>query len=272
VDSVTRFGALGEDVLAGGDRLRRLEVGHVVRRAGAEAGSWCLTLVGIFVGLAWDGCGSILQSDYAARAAPCEGLVVRRGETVGGIAILWTAGLPLTVDMPLAAGWLGILGFLLAFHFGLFRLLALGWQQLGVAAEPLMNSPLRAQTVSEFWSSRWNRAFRDVAHPLVFRPVARRFGVAVATAAGFLASGLIHDLVISLPARSEFGLPTRYFLIQAAAILAERSAWGRRLRFAAGAGECLFVAVVILAPAGLLFHPPFIRQVVLPMLAAIHGG
>ena len=71
--------------------------------------------------------------------------------------------------------------------------------------------------------------FNQLAHDLVFRVAYRRCGVAVAMLLVFLASGLVHDLVISLPAGGLFGLPTIYFIIQGIGVLIERSKEGRRM-------------------------------------------
>ena len=123
--------------------------------------------------------------------------------------------------------WLGMIATVLFLHFGLFDFLAIAWRARGMAVEPIMNHPLRAVSLADFWS-RWNRGFRDFAFRLVFRPVHRRLGIVAATLATFLFSGLIHDLVISLPARGGFGRPTLYFLIQGIGILFEKSPARRR--------------------------------------------
>jgi predicted DCC family thiol-disulfide oxidoreductase YuxK len=171
--------------------------------------------------------------------------------------------------LPLVAGWLGMLGIILFLHFGLFELLALSWQRAGIAATPVMQSPIFATSLAEFWSKRWNTAFNVLAHDLAFRPLARKFGVTRATLGVFLMSGILHDLVISLPARAGFGLPTAYFVFQGIAVLAERSALGRRLGLSKGVRGWLFTVVCAGGPAFWLFHPPFVINVILPMLHAI---
>jgi alginate O-acetyltransferase complex protein AlgI len=103
----------------------------------------------------------------------------------------------------------------------------------------------------------------------VFRPLRRRWGAAGATLAAFAVSGLVHDLVISVPARGGYGLPTAYFLIQGLAILLERSAPGHRLGLGRGARGWLFTAFVTAGPAALCFHGPFVHRVMLPFLHAI---
>jgi hypothetical protein len=106
-------------------------------------------------------------------------------------------------------------------------------------------------------------------HNLAFRPLARRAGVAWATLGVFLISGVIHDIVISLQARGGFGLPTGYFVLQGAGVLIERSRLGRTLGLGGDVRGRLFMFVFTLGPAYWLFHPIFIRNVILPMLQAI---
>jgi hypothetical protein len=166
------------------------------------------------------------------------------------------------------AGWVGLVGLALMLHFGLFHLLSCAWRRMYVDATPLMNWPAASTSLSEFWSRRWNRAFRDLAHRFLFRPLTPLLGGAGAVIAGFGVSGLLHDAVISLPAGAGHGLPTLYFLLQAAGIVAERSRFGRRLGLGSGWRGWLFAATMLLAPAPLLFHQPFVAQVVLPMMRA----
>lgn len=152
---------------------------------------------------------------------------------------------------PLAAGWLMMTGFVCALHFGLFHLMAGVWQRLGFSANPIMREPWRAASLADLWGARWNRAFSDIARIAVFRPLVRRFGIVSGTLAGFLFSGLAHEMVVSIPARAGYGLPTLYFLLQGIAVLMERRfpALGR-----------FFTWFIFLAPAALLFHPPFMRM------------
>jgi hypothetical protein len=167
------------------------------------------------------------------------------------------------------AGWLGMTGIILLLHFGLFDLLAFGWRQAGLNVKPVMNSPLRSGSLAEFWGKRWNTAFNTLAYSLVFRPLAKRAGVIRATMAVFLVSGLVHESVISLPAKGGYGLPTAYFILQGLGVLFEKSSLGRRLGLAHGFRGWLFMAVFTAVPAYWLFHPPFINNVILPMLKII---
>jgi len=166
---------------------------------------------------------------------------------------------------PILTGWIGMVGMILILHFGLFALLNAGWRALRVDARPIMEQPLRSTSVAEFWGRRWNGAFNDLALGLVFRPIARRGGVAVATLIAFAVSGLIHELVISLPTGAGYGLPTSYFLLQGLAVLIERK-WNALRR---GISGWLFTVIVVAVPAYWLFHPPFVRHVVVPFMQAI---
>lgn len=168
---------------------------------------------------------------------------------------------------PLAAAWAGLAGLAFVLHFGLFDLLSLLWRTAGVDARPIMRAPINATSLAEFWSERWNLAFRDLAHVYVFRPLAPRLGVRGATLATFVVSGLIHDFVISIPAGGGYGLPTLYFVLQGCGVCFERTRIARRLGLGRGEIGWLYCLALITLPAGLLFHRPFIDYVVLPMLA-----
>jgi alginate O-acetyltransferase complex protein AlgI len=151
----------------------------------------------------------------------------------------------------------------------LFEFVSIGWRALRVDAPPIMDHPLRSTAVSEFWGRRWNAAFNDLAVRLVFRPVARNTGTFAATLIAFIASGLIHELVISLPAGGGFGLPTAYFVIQSLGVVAEHSSVGKHLRLGRGIPGWVFTMIVVAGPVFWLFHRPFVRNVVLPFMRAI---
>jgi hypothetical protein len=186
-----------------------------------------------------------------------------------GAALLWLAIPLIPVDAGYLRGWFGMVGIVFLLHFGLFHLLSLGWQSLGVNAKPIMNWPIAASSVSEFWGQRWNLAFRDLTHRYLFRPLTARFGARAALAIGFLVSGVVHDLVISLPAGGGYGGPTLFFVIQAGAIFVERSAFGKSVGLSSGWRGWLFTMVVLAGPVMLLFHRPFVLDVVVPFVEFI---
>jgi alginate O-acetyltransferase complex protein AlgI len=170
---------------------------------------------------------------------------------------------------PLTTGWIGMVGVVLLLHFGICHLVSLGWRTVGRPAPPLMRAPLRSKSLAEFWGRRWNTAFSSVANEFVFHKLARPLGANPATLAVFLVSGLVHDLLISFPARAGYGLPTAYFLVQGAGLLFERSQAGRWLGLGRGLRGRLFACLLTAAPAFWLFHPAFVNRVILPMLQAL---
>ena len=190
-------------------------------------------------------------------------------KTALGVFLLWVVARRIPAEQALLRGWIGLFGLILLLHFGSFHLIALFWQTMGIDAQPVMSKPILSRTLSEFWGRRWNLGFRQLAHELIFGPLHKRIGVPAAGLAVFVASGLIHDLVISVPARGGYGLPTGYFLLQGLGVTLERSHLGARIGLQAGSQARIFAIVVTAAPAFWLFHPLFVQRVILPFLQAI---
>jgi alginate O-acetyltransferase complex protein AlgI len=190
-------------------------------------------------------------------------------KTLLGAALLWTAVLLRSSGSELAAGWSGMLGLVMLLHFGTFHLLSVLWRSIGVDARPIMHAPVLATSLSDFWGRRWNLGFRQLTHDLIFLPARVRYGAPLAVLLSFLASGVIHDLVISLPAGGGYGLPTLYFALQGLGVLLERHPMARSLGVSHGVRGRFFVALFTIAPLPLLFHAPFVRGVILPFLSVL---
>lgn len=203
-----------------------------------------------------------------SRPTPGEWLFAA-GKLLFGVGLIWGAVPVVPADRPLLRGWVGMAGLVFVLHFGLFHLMSCGWRAAGVDAKPLMNWPALSASLSEFWGRRWNTAFRDLAHRFLFRPLAARLGPRAGVAAGFLFSGVVHDLVISGPVGRGYGWPTLYFALQGFGLVAERSKPGRAAGLGRGWRGRAFALLTVAGPAAALFHPPFVTGVVLPFLDAI---
>src|SRR5262249_15077562 len=191
------------------------------------------------------------------------------GKLVFAVACLFAIARIIPPRHPYVAGWIGMIGIVLILHFGAFHLLSCLWRGVGLQAHPLMNRPLASTSLSEFWGRRWNTAFRDLTHRFLFRPCTSWFGPRWGIVVGFLFSGAIHDLVISVPAHGGYGGPTAFFAIQALAMAIERSPFGRQIGLGVGWSGRLFAAAVLVAPAGLLFHRPFVLGVIVPFMRVL---
>ena len=193
-------------------------------------------------------------------------------KTILGVALLWVFAPRVPGTEPLLRGWIGLVGMVLIAHFGTFHVVALLWRALGVDAVPIMAAPIGSTSLSEFWGQRWNLGFRQLGHDLIFRRLHGRIGAGNAGFLVFVASGLIHDFVISYPARGGYGLPTAYFMLQGVGVSLERSRFGKQLGLRRGLRGWLFTALFTAGPAFWLFHPPFVRNVALPFMRVIGAG
>jgi len=187
-------------------------------------------------------------------------------KTLFGLA-MWLGAAPSVLKWnEMAGGWTAMIGIIFAAHFGGLHLVALVWRALGRDVSLIMNAPILSQSLSEFWGRRWNVAFRDFAHHSVFRPAARKWSATTATWISFVFSGLVHELAISVPAGGGYGLPFAYFLLQGAGVWLERLAARRGLPVRGGVGGWLFAVAFTVPAAVLLFHPPFVHNVILPLI------
>jgi len=223
--------------------------------------------------LAWPGMDAkaFLNPGERVPSPPVRSWAAAASTTAFGAILIWTVARTIPPEEPLVRGWLGMLGLIVLLHFGIFQLLALVWQVFGVNAKPIMTKPLRSESLAEFWGKRWNLGFRQLSYDLIFKPLRPKLGVAGASLLVFVVSGLIHDLVISFPARAGYGLPTVYFTLQGLLVLFERSAIGHAIRIQNGARGWLFAVLATAAPCYWLFHPAFVRQVILPFMEIIRA-
>ena len=96
----------------------------------------------------------------------------------------------------------------------------------------------------------------------MFRPLTARCGAAAALWIGFLISGLVHEVAITVPTGTGYGGPTAFFLLQAIALFVERSAWGRAWGLGRGVIGWAFAASVLILPVGLLLSPAFVCEII----------
>jgi len=192
-------------------------------------------------------------------------------KTLLGVLLIGAIARRVPAEQSLLRGWTGLSGLIFLLHFGSFHLIALFWQANGIDAQPIMASPILSKSLSEFWGRRWNLGFRQLAHDFIFRPLQKHTGASVAGLLVFVVSGLIHDLVISVPARGGYGLPTAYFIVQGLGVMFERSAFARRAGLQKKLPARIFALVVTAAPVCWLFHPVFVQRVIIPFLQATHA-
>jgi alginate O-acetyltransferase complex protein AlgI len=206
----------------------------------------------------------------APRSLPLPGVraLVRSGAGYGVLGALLVIAARLAWSTFRARALATVLllpGLSLLLHFCVCNLLAAGWRLRGVACDELFREPWRSRSLGEFWARRWNLAFSQMTAIAVYRPLAERWGRGPALLAGFVVSGLLHEMAISVPVRAGFGLPLLYFVIHGLMVLVERDLERRGHRLSGWAGRA-WAAVWLVAPLPLLFHWPFVSQVIWPLI------
>jgi alginate O-acetyltransferase complex protein AlgI len=127
----------------------------------------------------------------------------------------------------------------------------------GLTVPPVMQSPWRSASVSEFWTKRWNLfASEKILRPYFFAPLARR-SAALALFAAFAVSGVGHVLLafIALGRWRISLIWGAFFLVQPLLIVAERRLAVRRWRPTAARAWTL----TVLAITSPLFVEPMLQ-------------
>jgi alginate O-acetyltransferase complex protein AlgI len=247
-----------------------------VEYTSAGRGRLC-SLAWLLFAIGWLGMRPSEFAQVPSRLLTGAGELIRRGivRLAGGLALMlaarwtWTAcegvvGETLRLALVMA---LLLPGVSLVLHFGLLNVLAGMWRRVGADCKALFRAPLRSTSLTEFWGRRWNLAFSEMTAVGVFRPLREWVGTRGATVASFLFSGVLHELAISLPVKAGFGLPMLYFALHALAMWLEKSlataGWAVDRR--AWLGRAWAAAWLIL-PLPLLFHAPFLRGCVAPLM------
>ena len=176
---------------------------------------------------------------------------------VAGLALLVVARL---IASPVVVFMLALPALSLILHFGIVDVTTALYRRSGWPVNEPFRNPLASRSLSEFWSRRWNVGFSEMIAVAVHRPVRRVAGEPAALFASFLASGLLHELAISVPVGAGHGLPTLYFLLHGALVGVER----RFPRLASRAWTIFW----LVAPLPVLFHPPFLRGIVWPLVGS----
>ncbi|MFC7336694.1 MBOAT family protein [Haloferula chungangensis] len=174
-----------------------------------------------------------------------EGLALMGTGTLGAWLVWWMGWRQIFVMfLPMSLG----------FHFGALRVLKAGLRAAGYPVRTLFPNLLRARGVADFWSRRWNVGYSQMMQRLVGRPVEKLLGGSAGVMAVFVGSGLLHELAITLPVGSGFGMPTLFFSVHGLLTLLEKWA-GRSL----GKVPALLAVAV---PLGVLFPPAFQSEVI----------
>jgi D-alanyl-lipoteichoic acid acyltransferase DltB (MBOAT superfamily) len=156
-------------------------------------------------------------------------------------------------------------GLSLILHFGILNLSTALWRRLGVDVSELFRSPYKARSLKEFWGKRWNLAFSEMTALIAYRPLKYKIGAENAVIISFLVSGLLHEIAISFPVSSGYGLPLLYFIIHAVAMQLEaKSLFVKRL-LSHRLLSHIWVLSLLVIPMPILFHRAFVSEVLIPL-------
>lgn len=158
-------------------------------------------------------------------------------------------------------------GFSLVVHFGIINLMAGMWRRIGADCRSMFRAPLASFSLREFWGRRWNIGFSEMTALGVYRPLRTRLGTQGATFIGFVFSGMLHELAITVPVMECLGLPLCYFAVHGCAMQVETQLERRGVVFRDHSVLArIWTSAWLVLPLPLLFPKPFLRAVLWPMI------
>jgi alginate O-acetyltransferase complex protein AlgI len=211
--------------------------------------------------LLWPGMRPVARAASPRQTTIVQGLA---SVALGTVMALATQAIWVLTTDPWPAAPFALAACSLILHYGLFALLTAAWRAAGFSAGPLFRNPFAARSLADFWGRRWNLAYVEMCQETILRAAKgkgtdRIVGPTLTSFGVFLFSGLLHEVAISLPVNAGYGLPTLYFVLNGGAMLI-----GRRLR-EGGMAARAWAAFWVIAPLPLVFHPWFVRGIVLPI-------
>ena len=207
-----------------------------------------------------------LKGEVTAARAPLPSVSGILLNALTGAALLWLVPHLLPKATPwIVRFWIALVGLSLLTLFVRLDIAAMIFRAMGFPVEKLMDCPIDATSLGDFWGRRWNRIVSGMLREVIFFPVARWAGARVALFAVFLYSGLYHEGV-SFMARSGYGGPFLYFLIQYVGVAIENSRSGRRLVKARPLLGRAWTWTVVILPVGLFLHPGLVDGYLVPLL------
>jgi hypothetical protein len=225
--------------------------------------------------IGWAGMRAQPFETLGAPALPNAWPMIRFGITriIAGLLLILLAHGILLLHLPGMATYsivsvVLLIGLSLILHFGILNISAGSWRLHGVNTYLLFRQPAKSLSLTEFWSKRWNIAFSEMTSVAIFRPLKNKIGSAGALVMGFAFSGILHELALSVPVNSGYGLPLLYFVIQGSLVLLEKALTDRGATFLQNKAIAhIWVFFWVVIPAPLLFHTAFITKVVWPLAA-----
>jgi hypothetical protein len=158
-----------------------------------------------------------------------------------------------------------LVGLSFILHFGILNLSTASWRFSGVDVKELFRSPYKAKSLKEFWGKRWNIAFSEMTAIVVYKPLKIKYGIPIALTASFLFSGLLHEIAISFPVNTGYGLPLLYFVLHGLAMYTEGKISLVKEIISHSVLSHVWVFAWLILPMPLLFHHTFIVEIVEPL-------
>jgi hypothetical protein len=149
--------------------------------------------------------------------------------------------------------WSTIVAFLYALMEAIVGGIRLFHALAGIHVDPIQKDPIKARSVAEFWSERWNLPVTHWLHEAFFHPLAKRGHPQAGVMAAFGISALFHGWLLFLAVDWRMGLMAAgFFVLQLPAIAVERR-W--RVRKWSAAAAHAWTLLFLLAASPLLTVP-----------------